>query len=136
MVEMAAPSGTTTVVVVTKEELRIMLEDIVERKIREVLAEIAPEPDSLKTETPQPDRGEVLESIGADRWTPPETITSAEIIRQLRDGVHHPVERVPDIRQTATRTLAEIQASVEANRWTPPPGTPSIVELLREDRDR
>ncbi len=26
-------------------------------------------------------------------------------------------------------------ASIDRHRWTPPPGAPSVVELLREDRD-
>jgi hypothetical protein len=34
------------------------------------------------------------------------------------------------------RTWDEVRASVKRNRWTPPTGTPSVVELLREDRDR
>jgi ParB-like chromosome segregation protein Spo0J len=35
-----------------------------------------------------------------------------------------------------TRTYEEILASIERNRWTPPPGTPSSLEMIREDRDR
>lgn len=35
-----------------------------------------------------------------------------------------------------TRTWEELQADVERHRWTPPPGTPSVTQLLREDRDR
>lgn len=33
------------------------------------------------------------------------------------------------------RTLEEVFADIERHRWTPPPGTPSVTELLREDRD-
>lgn len=33
-----------------------------------------------------------------------------------------------------TRSLDEVFASVNRNRWTPPPGSPSTLELLREDR--
>ena len=33
------------------------------------------------------------------------------------------------------RTTEEINESIRRNRWTPPPGTPSTLELLREDRD-
>jgi len=32
--------------------------------------------------------------------------------------------------------LREVMASIDRHRWTPPPGAPSVVELLREDRDR
>ncbi len=34
------------------------------------------------------------------------------------------------------RSLEEVLASIDRHRWTPPPGTPSVNELLREDRDR
>lgn len=35
-----------------------------------------------------------------------------------------------------TRSVEEILASIDRHRYTPPPGTPSTLELLREDRDR
>ncbi len=31
---------------------------------------------------------------------------------------------------------AEAVRWLRENRWTPPPGTPSVVEMIREDRDR
>ena len=34
------------------------------------------------------------------------------------------------------RTLEEILDSIRRHRFTPPPGSPSTLELLREDRDR
>jgi hypothetical protein len=34
-----------------------------------------------------------------------------------------------------TRSVREILDSIDRHRWTPPPGTPSTLELLREDRD-
>ncbi len=34
------------------------------------------------------------------------------------------------------RTPEEVLESLERNMWTPPPGSPSAVEMLREDRDR
>ena len=34
------------------------------------------------------------------------------------------------------RTPQEILKSIQRNRWTPPPGTPSALEMLREDRER
>jgi hypothetical protein len=33
------------------------------------------------------------------------------------------------------RSVQEILDSIDRHRWTPPPGTPSTLELLREDRD-
>jgi hypothetical protein len=35
-----------------------------------------------------------------------------------------------------TRTWDEVKQSIETHRWTPPAETPSVEELLREDRDR
>jgi hypothetical protein len=35
-----------------------------------------------------------------------------------------------------SRTLEEVLDSIDRHRWTPPPGTPSTLELLREDRDQ
>jgi len=34
------------------------------------------------------------------------------------------------------RTIDEVLESVKRNRWTPPPDSPSVVEMIREDRDR
>jgi hypothetical protein len=34
-----------------------------------------------------------------------------------------------------TRTWEEVKQDIEKHRWTPPPGTPSVNELLRHDRD-
>jgi hypothetical protein len=34
------------------------------------------------------------------------------------------------------RTPQEILKSIQRNRWTPPAGTPSALEMLREDRER
>ncbi len=34
------------------------------------------------------------------------------------------------------RTVDEVLESIKRNRWTPPPGSPSVVEMLREDRNR
>jgi hypothetical protein len=33
------------------------------------------------------------------------------------------------------RTVQEILDSIDRHLWTPPPGTPSTLQLLREDRD-
>lgn len=35
-----------------------------------------------------------------------------------------------------TRTWEEVKADIEKHRITPPPGAPSVLQLLREDRDR
>jgi hypothetical protein len=35
-----------------------------------------------------------------------------------------------------TRSVEEILESIDRHIYTPPPGTPSTLELLREDRDR
>jgi hypothetical protein len=34
-----------------------------------------------------------------------------------------------------TRTWEQVKEDIERHRWTPPPGTPSVTQLLREDRD-
>ena len=34
------------------------------------------------------------------------------------------------------RDVQEVLDSIDKHLWTPPPGTPSTLELLREDRDR
>jgi hypothetical protein len=33
------------------------------------------------------------------------------------------------------RTWEEVKQDIERHRWTPPPGTPSVTDMLREDRD-
>jgi hypothetical protein len=38
-------------------------------------------------------------------------------------------------RTSDTRPVQAVMESVERHRWTPPSGTPSVVEMLREDRD-
>jgi hypothetical protein len=35
-----------------------------------------------------------------------------------------------------TRTWEQVKQDIERDRWTPPPGTTSVNQLLREDRDR
>ena len=32
--------------------------------------------------------------------------------------------------------LKKTLESIDRHMWTPPPGSPSVVEMLREDRDR
>jgi hypothetical protein len=38
--------------------------------------------------------------------------------------------------QKSDRPISEVLESIRKNRYTPPPGTPSVVDMLREDRDR
>lgn len=52
------------------------------------------------------------------------------------------VEKVVDRRMGNVRQLGgkgSVQGvldDIDKHLWTPPPGTPSVVELIREDRDR
>lgn len=52
--------------------------------------------------------------------------------RQLED------ERIKDLLTPPkdNRSVKEILESIDRHRFTPPPGSPSTLELLREDRDR
>ena len=34
-----------------------------------------------------------------------------------------------------TRSVQEVLAAMDRIRWTPPAGSPSVVEMIREDRD-
>jgi hypothetical protein len=38
--------------------------------------------------------------------------------------------------ERSTRSLNDIFDSIDRHIWTPPPGAKSVLELLREDRDR
>lgn len=40
-----------------------------------------------------------------------------------------------DVWLADTRTWEEVKQDIERHRWTPPQGTPSVTEMLREDRD-
>ncbi|MCL1462866.1 hypothetical protein [Argonema galeatum] len=44
-------------------------------------------------------------------------------------------ERHPTI-TVKKRSLQDVMAAMDRIRWTPPPGSPSVVEMIREDRDR
>ena len=39
-------------------------------------------------------------------------------------------------RTNDSRSVKEILDSIASHRWTPPPGAPSVVEMIREDRDK
>ncbi len=46
-------------------------------------------------------------------------------------------QRIRKIRTLGSkRNVQEVLDSIDEHLWTPPPGTPSTLELLREDRDR
>lgn len=34
------------------------------------------------------------------------------------------------------RSVQEVLDSIDRHIWTPPPGSPSVVEMIREDRER
>lgn len=77
-----------TIANMTMQELKSLINDTVDRRLREILGEFEIDDD---------------EFFGEDE---------------------------PDL-----RTWEEVKSSIKRNRWTPPPGTPSINQLLREDRD-
>jgi hypothetical protein len=57
---------------------------------------------------------------------------------ELKEWVNQQVDlRVQQLLTPATtRTIKEINDTIRRHRWTPPPGSPTNLELLREDRDR
>jgi len=62
-------------------------------------------------------------------------------VRELKQMIAEEVDqrlRVHDLLKPPkdTRSVQEILESIDRHLWTPPPGTPSTLELLREDRDR
>lgn len=50
-----------------------------------------------------------------------------EIVEQQIRKILAPVE---------FRNVDEVNEFIDQHRWTPPPGSPSNLELIREDRDR
>ncbi len=59
-------------------------------------------------------------------------------VEELKALIAREVERhvIAGPRPYDPRAPQEILRSIQRNRWTPPPGTPSTLEMLREDRDR
>jgi hypothetical protein len=59
-------------------------------------------------------------------------------IGELKEFIEQLIRQATGIAQPSApdRSVHEILASMQRNIWTPPPGTPSNLELLREDRDR
>jgi hypothetical protein len=59
-------------------------------------------------------------------------------LTDLKTLVEHWVDqRLQTVAKPAeTRTIETINQAIRQNRWTPPPEAPSVVESLRDDRDR
>lgn len=59
-------------------------------------------------------------------------------VEELEALVEKVVERrIGKIRQLGgKRSVKEVLDDIDKHLWTPPTGTPSVVELIREDRDR
>jgi hypothetical protein len=56
-----------------------------------------------------------------------------ELVEKLQQELHEPQPSGSTLSPEARRAIAYF---VEEPRWTPPPQSPSVVELLREDRER
>jgi hypothetical protein len=56
-----------------------------------------------------------------------------ELLEKLQQEIHEPQPSAPALSSAARRAIAYF---VEEPRWTPPPQSPSVVDLLREDRER
>jgi hypothetical protein len=81
--------------------------------------------------------------LGVDDMTALPDLT----LEQLQDMIAQEVQRqlrviypdngaLKDDSPLDTRTWEEVKRSIEANRWTPPPGSPSVLDIIRQDRDR
>jgi len=62
-------------------------------------------------------------------------MTLEELRRVIREEINTSTAAKPIRRWDPIRAKAALDW-LSKNRWTPPPGTPSTLELLREDRDR
>jgi len=56
-----------------------------------------------------------------------------ELLDKLQQELRETKTTTPPLSPEAQRALAYF---TEQPRWTPPPKAPSVVELVREDRDR
>ena len=69
-------------------------------------------------------------------------MTMDELVSVIQREVNHKMRFIDSKRlsdfalQQDSRTVDEINASIKRRRHTPKHGTPSTLELLREDRDR
>jgi hypothetical protein len=63
-------------------------------------------------------------------------MTKQELVQLIRQEIDHRL-RVSELleRPKDTRSVQEILESIDRHMYTPPPGTPSTLQLLREDRD-
>jgi hypothetical protein len=60
-------------------------------------------------------------------------------LEELREVIREEIEKKNDVKFIRRWDPVRAKAALDwlsKNRWTPPPGTPSTLELLREDRDR
>jgi hypothetical protein len=58
-------------------------------------------------------------------------------LAELRAFIKETVEELQDEQEPYNDlSVDEINAIVDEHIWTPPPGSRSVVELIREDRDR
>lgn len=62
-------------------------------------------------------------------------MTVEELRTLISEVVHEQFLTFPK-RIMDKQKLQELFASIDSNRWTPPSGSPTSLELLREDRDR
>ncbi len=61
-------------------------------------------------------------------------LTMLQLREVIRDMINEQLKTWP--RPGDTRTTREVLDSINRNMWTPPDGSPSTLQLLREDRDR
>ncbi len=61
-------------------------------------------------------------------------LTMHELREVIRDMINEHLKTWP--RPQDSRTTHEVLDSIDRNMWTPPAGSPSTLQLLREDRDR
>lgn len=61
-------------------------------------------------------------------------LTMRELREVIKDMINEQLKTW--LRPRDSRTTQEVLDSIERNMWTPPVGSPSTLELLREDRDR
>jgi len=62
---------------------------------------------------------------------------TVEELKALVNGlVDERIDQLQTTKPIDHNKLKQVMASIERHRWTPAPGTPSVVEMLREDRDR
>jgi hypothetical protein len=59
-------------------------------------------------------------------------------IQELKDVIRQEIDKrlAAGPRRHDPRSVREVLDSIKKHRWTPPPGSPSTLELLREDREQ